>query len=171
LSNQVFNGDVPSALTAFVRLTNAHGAMERAFNHELQAVGRITVTDFEVLRRLADADSGQMRRIDLARAVGVTPSGITRLLDGLEASRLVAKHHCTQDQRVVYAVITAAGREILRSTAETHLASLVAFFSERFSPDEVDQLALLLGRLPGADDRASCPAAGAGRPAVPHAAL
>jgi DNA-binding MarR family transcriptional regulator len=159
LSNQVSQSSVPAALTAFVRLANAHGAMERAFNHELQASGRITVTDFEVLRRLDNASQGGMRRIDLAHAVGVTPSGITRLLDGLEASGLVAKDHCTQDHRVTYAVITDAGRRVLRCTAETHLSGLVALFAERFTPAEVDQLVALLSRLPGADDGAPCPAA------------
>ena len=155
----MINNQVPSALTAFVRLANAHAAMERAFNQELQAAGSITVTDFEVLRRLADAPEGRMRRIDLAHAVGVTPSGITRLLEGLEASGLVGRHNCIQDHRVTYAVITDAGRAVLRSTAETHLASLVALFAERFTDDELDQLVTLLARLPGATDPASCPAA------------
>jgi DNA-binding MarR family transcriptional regulator len=142
-----------------VRLANAHAALERAFNQELQAAGRITVTDFEVLRRLADAPDGRMRRIDLAHAAGVTPSGITRLLDGLEAAGLVGRHDCTQDHRVTYAVITDSGRGVLRTTAESHLAGLVALFAERFTPHELDQLVTLLGRLPGADDSMSCPAA------------
>ena len=155
----MLKSQVPNALTAFVRLANAHAAMERAFNHELQAAGSITVTDFEVLRRLADAPEGRMRRIDLAHAAGVTPSGVTRLLDGLEASGLVGRHYCTQDHRVTYAVITAAGREVLRATAETHLAALAALFAERFTPEELAQLVALLGRLPGADDATTCPAA------------
>ncbi len=152
-------GQVPQALTAFVRLSNAHAAMERAFNQELQATGSITVTDFEVLRRLAAAPEGRMRRIDLAHAVGVTPSGITRLLEGLEQSGLVGRHHCTSDHRVTYAVMTETGRDVLRATADTHLASLVALFGERFSAPELEQLVALLGRLPGADDGAACPAA------------
>ena len=112
-------------------------------------------------RRLADAPDGRMRRIDLAHAAGVTPSGITRLLDGLEASGLVGRHYCTEDHRVTYAVITDTGRHVLRTTAETHLAGLVALFAERFTPQEVDQLVSLLGRLPGADDSVGCPAAAA----------
>lgn len=150
---------MPAALTAFVRLSNAHAAMQRAFNQELQAAGSITVTDFEVLRRLADAPDGRMRRIDLAHAAGVTPSGITRLLDGLEQAGLVGKHHCTADHRVTYAVITDRGRSVLGATAQTHLAGLVALFGERFSADELAQLVALLGRLPGADEGGSCPAA------------
>jgi DNA-binding MarR family transcriptional regulator len=159
VSEPVVTTHVPPALTAFVRLSNAHAAMQRAFNQELQAAGSITVTDFEVLRRLADAPEGRMRRIDLAHAAGVTPSGMTRLLDGLERGGLVGKHHCTADHRVTYAVITDRGREVLSSTATTHLAGLVALFGERFSDAELADLVDLLGRLPGADDGGSCPAA------------
>ena len=66
----------------------AHSAMTRSFNAHLQSTAGMTVTDFEVLRRLAEEEGGRMRRVDLAPAVGLTPSGITRLLDGLEAAIL-----------------------------------------------------------------------------------
>lgn len=136
----------------------AHAAMTRSFNADLLATSAITVTDFEVLRRLEAAPDGRMRRIDLAQAVGLTASGITRLLDGLQAAGLVCKVFCTHDARVTYAAITDTGREVLRLTAETHLTGLAALFGERFSPEEVDQLVQLLGRLPGAeDDAGSCP--------------
>ena len=136
----------------------AHSAMTRAFNAELQAGCGITVTDFEVLRRLAAADDGLMRRIDIANAVGLTPSGVTRLLDGLEASGLVRKEHCESDARVTYAAITAEGRALLETATRTHLAGLDAIFARLFTDDEVATLTGLLGRLPGAEDGvASCP--------------
>ena len=130
--------------------------MQRAFNQELQAAGGITVTDFEVLRRLAEAEGGGMRRIDLAHAVGITASGMTRLLDGLECSGLVMKADCTEDHRVTYAVITDTGRRVLGSAARTHLTSLRALFAERFTEDELAQLVGLLGRLPGAEEASAC---------------
>lgn len=136
----------------------AHAAMTRAFNADLQASSAMTVTDFEALRRLAAAEGGRMRRVDLAPLVGLTASGLTRLLDGLEAAGLVCKQSCAADARVTYAVITDAGRERLRSAAEHHLESLAAIFAERFTPQEVEQLVRLLGRLPGAEeDASSCP--------------
>ena len=46
-----------------------------------------------------------MRRIDLARSVLLTASGITRLLDGLEGCGFVAKERCDSDARVTYAVL------------------------------------------------------------------
>jgi DNA-binding MarR family transcriptional regulator len=149
---------VQTAITAWVRLAGAHASMTRAFNADLQAAGAITVTDFEALRRLAAAPGGRMRRVDLAQAVGLTASGITRLLDGLQGCGLVRKEQCTADARVTYAVITDTGHEVLTRTAQTHLDGLAALFSERFSPEEVDHLVVLLGRLPGAqDDASSCP--------------
>src|SRR5690606_31143065 len=117
-----------------------------------QASRAITVTDFEVLRRLGDAEGGPMRRVDLAQAVGLTPSGITRLLDGLEAAGLVRKEACSTDARVTYAAITPEGRTALSEAAEVHLAALVALFDERYAPEELERLVELLGRLPGAAD-------------------
>lgn len=128
----------------------AHAAMTRAFNARLQAAGGLTVSDFEVLRRLASAPDGSMRRVDLAGAIGLTPSGITRLLDGLQASGLVCKRLCEADARVTYAAITDRGREEVRRVAEVHLGELRELFATLFRPDELDVLVELLGRLPGA---------------------
>lgn len=136
----------------------AHAAMTRAFNADLQASSSLTVTDFEALRRLAAAEGGRMRRVDLAPAVGLTASGVTRMLDGLEKAGLVRKEHCSSDARVTYAAITEEGSATLRCAAGSHLEGLAAIFAERFTPGEVDQLVALLGRLPGAEeDASSCP--------------
>ena len=86
LSSQVLSPQAERAVAAWVRLMGAHSAMTRSFNAHLQTTAGMTVTDFEVLRRLAEEEGGRMRRVDLAPAVGLTPSGITRLLDGLESA-------------------------------------------------------------------------------------
>ena len=137
----------------------AHSAMTRSFNAQLQSTAGMTVTDFEVLRRLADAEGGRMRRVDLAPAVGLTPSGITRLLDGLEAAGVVCKEHCASDARVTYAAITPDGRRALACAAATHLVTLESLFGELYSPEETAALVELLGRLPGARELSpACPA-------------
>lgn len=132
--------------------------MTRAFNAQLQASNGITVTDFEVLRRIGAAPEGAMRRVDLATAVGLTPSGITRLLDGLQSSGLVRKRGCESDARVTYAAITDAGRELLYAASQDHLGALVALFGEHYSEAEMATFVELLGRLPGAEGaETSCP--------------
>jgi DNA-binding MarR family transcriptional regulator len=91
--------------------------------------------------------------------VGLTPSGITRLLDGLESAGLVRKENCASDARVTYATITPEGRRALADAAATHLKALEALFGELYAPEEVDALVELLGRLPGAREAApTCPA-------------
>ena len=71
-----------------------------------------------------------MRRVDLAPAVGLTSSGVTRLLDGLEKAGLLRKEQCTSDLQVTYAAITDAGRAHLRCAADSHLESLAAIFAD-----------------------------------------
>jgi DNA-binding MarR family transcriptional regulator len=140
------------AVQAWVRLAASNAAMTRSFNASLHAGHGLTVNDFEVLRRLSLEPDGRMRRVDLAQVVSLTPSGITRLLDGLEREGMVRKDVCEADGRVTYACITDEGSAILATAARSHLASLEAVFAERFSADELESLAELLGRLPGAAD-------------------
>ena len=91
-----------------------------------------------------------MRRIDLAGQLLLTPSGVTRLLDGLERAGYVGKGSCPGDARVTYAVLTDAGRKKLAEASCSHVAAVSDLFQERFSDKELATLAELLGRLPGA---------------------
>jgi DNA-binding MarR family transcriptional regulator len=96
-----------------------------------------------------------MRRVDLAEQVLLTPSGITRLLDGLERSGLVERGSCDTDRRVVYAVLTDAGLAKVREASTSHVVQIEALFGARFDDDELDGLASLLSRL-GEDDAVAC---------------
>jgi DNA-binding MarR family transcriptional regulator len=140
------------ALDAWVRLLHAHASTTRALSGSLLAEHGLTINDHEALFRLARADEGQMRRVDLADELLLTPSGVTRLLDGLETAGYVERASCATDRRVVYAVITDAGRKKFEAASESHLAEVRALFDERFGAEELEQLAELLGRLPGAEN-------------------
>jgi DNA-binding MarR family transcriptional regulator len=99
---------------------------------------------------LARAGSQTLRRVDLVDGLQLTASGVTRLLDGLEARGLVGRARCSADARVTYAVLTVAGREKLQAAATSHAAAVRALFEERFDERELAQLAELLSRLPAA---------------------
>jgi DNA-binding MarR family transcriptional regulator len=139
------------AVRAWARFLRAHAALTRAFNAQLQAAHGLTVSDFEVLHQLVRAPEGCMRRSDLAEAISLTPSGITRLLEGLERTDLVRKGDSPSDGRVIYACITPAGRELFTTAAAGHVTALRALFAERYDEEELALLVELLGRLPGAD--------------------
>jgi DNA-binding MarR family transcriptional regulator len=123
----------------------------RALSAQLVADHGLTINDLEALLRLSHAEDQRMRRVDLADALLLTASGVTRLLDGLESAGLVERATCASDRRVVYAVLTEAGRAKLQEASESHLAEVQALFEERFDEDELAQLGELLGRLHGGD--------------------
>jgi DNA-binding MarR family transcriptional regulator len=138
-------------LDAWVRLLRVHAATTRQFNAELVAEHGLTMNDFDVLMQLSQAEEGRLRRVDLAERVLLTPSGITRLLEGLERAGLVDRDSCPSDARVSYALLTTEGREKLEEAKETHRESVKALFAERYSEDELETLAALLERLPAVD--------------------
>ena len=142
--------------TAWVRFLRAHAALTRELSSRLEALHELTLSDFDVLVQLYYAEGRRMRRIDLARSVLLTASGITRLLDGLERSGLVAKERCASDARVTYAVLTETGVRKIEDARDSHLADVEELFGSQFSPQEREQLAGLLGRLPLAHTAEAC---------------
>jgi DNA-binding MarR family transcriptional regulator len=133
---------------AWVNLIRGQSATVRVINAQLVADHGLTINDFECLLLLARADDRRLRRVDLAEQLILTASGVTRLLDGLEKEGWVARDSCATDRRVVYAVLTDDGYRKLKEASKTHVADLRAFFETRYSSEELEQLADLLGRLP-----------------------
>jgi DNA-binding MarR family transcriptional regulator len=133
---------------AWVALLRAHAAATRRFNSDLVSGHGLTLNDYEVLLHLAHAPERRMRRVDLANSVFLTPSGITRLVAGLERAGYVERASCDSDARVTYALLTDAGLEKLREAASTHVDGIRSHFADRFSTEELATLAELLARLP-----------------------
>lgn len=139
-----------SRLDAWIRFLRAHAALTRELSADLVAEHGLTLNDYEVLLHLARAPGKRMRRVDLAESILLTASGITRLLEGLERSGLVARELCDTDRRVVYARLTEAGAEKLREAGRTHVAGIESLFVGRYSDEELATLSSLLSRLPAA---------------------
>jgi DNA-binding MarR family transcriptional regulator len=144
-------------LAAWVAILRAHASVTRRLNAELGDAHGLTINDFEVLMLLARAPEKHLRRTDLATSVQLTPSGITRLLKGLESNGLVASFHCQSDGRVTWTALTDKGSEMLEAARATHHKGVAELVSAHFSDEELASLAALLGRLdqgpgqPGAD--------------------
>jgi DNA-binding MarR family transcriptional regulator len=134
----------------------AHSALTRRFSTELLTMHGLTLSGYEVLLHLAHTPDQRLRRVDLAERVLLTPSGITRLLDGLERAGYVRRATSNEDARVSYAVLTDEGYEKLRTAAPAHVGSIREIFGEHFSSDELETLRELLGRLPADPARPEC---------------
>ena len=152
--------EVPPAVRAWTRLLRAHATTTRALNAQLLAEHGLTVNDYEALYVLSRADEQRLKRIELARRLVLTPSGITRLLEGLERSGLVERASCSSDLRVTYAQLTEAGAVKLEEASCSHVGSIRSLFEDHMSPEEIEDLASMLGKVPGvADEDLPCEAA------------
>jgi DNA-binding MarR family transcriptional regulator len=131
---------------AWVGLLRGYRALTRDLSARLLADHGLTQNDYEVLAQLSRAEDGRMRRVDLAERLLLTPSGITRLLDGLERCGYVAKATCDTDARVTYAVITDTGLDKLAEASATHIADIEAALG-CLAADELATLGELPSRL------------------------
>jgi DNA-binding MarR family transcriptional regulator len=143
-------------LEAWIRFLRAHASLTRQMSARLEAEHGLTLNDYDCLVQLAYAPERSLRRVDLARSVLLSPSGITRLLDGLEREGWVEKRSCDSDARVTYAHMTDAGLEKFRSARKTHLADIEEAFGSRFTPEELEAVSSLLGRLLDSDEAPEC---------------
>jgi DNA-binding MarR family transcriptional regulator len=158
LSSQVLSAQlaVEPNLEAWIRFLRAHASLTRQMSARLEADHGLTLNDYDCLVQLAYAPERSLRRVDLARSVLLSPSGITRLLDGLEREGWVEKRSCDSDARVTYAHLTDAGLEKFKSARKTHLADIEEAFGSRFTPEELAAVSSLLGRLLDSDEPAEC---------------
>jgi DNA-binding MarR family transcriptional regulator len=140
---------------AYGHLVGAHATLTRRLGALLEQEHGLTMSEYEVLFLLSREQDHSMRRIDLSREVRLSPSGITRMLDRLEATGLVEKGSCASDARVTYAVLTDSGLQKLRDCAPVHQAEIERLLGERLSDQEIQTLGELLGRLSDLDDDCS----------------
>ena len=112
--------DEMGAWRAFVE---THADLIAAIDTDLAPTG-LTLGDYQVLVYLTEADDQSMRMCDLADMLQLSPSGLTRRLDGLVAAGWVERRSSDTDRRVMLAALTPGGRERLAEAAPTHVASV-----------------------------------------------
>jgi len=132
---------------AWVGFVRTYAEVVRDLDATLTEQHGLPLSSFEVLMRLSRADGGQQRMSDLADAVWLSRSGVTRLIDRLQREGLVERRACASDARGAYAVITAAGRARLDEACGTHMADVRARFLSHFDESEQEQLAGFWARL------------------------
>ena len=103
-----------------------------------------------ILLPLSAAPEHQLRMNELAERSHLTPSGLTRRIDRLEADALVARQTCPGDRRGAFARLTPKGFEELRRALPHHTQTLQDFVGPRMVDEEITRLAASLERLAAA---------------------
>ena len=138
-------------LGAWRGLLRVHASMTKALDAELVREHGLPLSSYEVLLFLADSPEGRLRMSELADGVLLSRSGLTRLVDRMEADGLLRRERCEDDARGYHALITDKGRELFGRARRTHLDGVRALFLSRLSPAELRTLAELWERVsPGA---------------------
>lgn len=106
---------ISPSLTLFINLTKAFTESTRRFSGGLDGMG---FNEFTILFHLAHTPEKKMRRIDLAEKIGITASGITRLLAPMEKIGLVKRQAASRDARVSLVAITPSGERNLKESME-----------------------------------------------------
>jgi DNA-binding MarR family transcriptional regulator len=123
-----------SVLEEFLGIRRTVALWENRADAELGALHGLGLSDFAALHHLAGAPDGRLRRVDLARRLAITPSGVTRLLGPLERRGIVAREADGHDARATYAVLTRAGKALVKDATATIAAiadSILGSLGER----------------------------------------
>jgi DNA-binding MarR family transcriptional regulator len=140
---------VPSSeqLASWRAFLKAHATITRALEAELVAQQRLSLASYDVLVQLAEAPGHRLRMTELADAVLLSRSGVTRLVDRLERAGLVRRSPVAGDGRGVAAELTEGGLGRLRVASRTHLAGVLVHFADRLDADDLAALETISRRL------------------------
>jgi len=127
-------------LAAWRGMLQAHARVTRALDAQMRAEHGISVSSYEVLLFLGDAEDRRMRMAEIAERVLLTRSGLTRLVDRLVELGYVARCASEDDGRGLYATLTDAGAEKLAAARRTHREGVRRFFLDRLTT--TDQVVL-----------------------------
>ena len=112
------------AITTMGMLVEAHARLTGALGAELQQATGLPLAWFEVLLRLGRSPDQRLRMSELARQMPLSTSGLTRLIDRVEAAGLVRREACPSDRRGQLAVLTDEGEAALGRALPVHVEGL-----------------------------------------------
>lgn len=133
-------------IEAFGMLLETHNELVNATSATLEEIAGLPVPWLGVLIRLARSPGERLRMTELARDMTMSTSGLTRLVDRIEAAGHVRRERCPDDRRGLLAVLTDEGRSLAQATAPAHLDDLERLFAA-LSADELTALTDLLRRI------------------------
>ena len=133
-------------MAAWHGFLSAYRSVARRLDAALEREDGFDLSSYRTLECLREAGS-EMRMRDLAAAVGLSRSGLTRMIDRLQAHGYVARREDSEDKRGLWAVLTVDGRESLEHAGATYFEFVTAEFCDRFNDDEQQTLAAMMGRL------------------------
>jgi DNA-binding MarR family transcriptional regulator len=128
MARQAIPNEQLDAVELLSVLVRAATAVRGCLAGQLEAGLGLLPEEADLLMLLEAVPEQRLRMADVSRSLGVSKSGVTRLVDRLERRGLVERAACPKDRRVTYAGLNDAGRAavaeaapVVAAAAEAHL--------------------------------------------------
>jgi DNA-binding MarR family transcriptional regulator len=133
----------PEQLAAWSGFLRCHARIVRALDAELEREHGLPLSSYDVLIQLSLTPDRRLRMFELADAIVLSRSGLTRLVERLERGGFVERERGEGDPRQVYARLTDRGLDVLTAATPTHIAGIEKRFLEHLSDEQTKQLAAI----------------------------
>lgn len=130
----------PAVARAWIALLTAYGRVTRALSAELMDASGMSLADFDVVAQLIRSEGYALRMSELADAVLISKSGLTRRIDRLAINGWVTRRRCTEDGRVHWATLTPLGVRTFKAVAPAHLAAVGERFGGALPSSDMERL-------------------------------
>jgi DNA-binding MarR family transcriptional regulator len=137
----------PPGLRAWALLLATYATLVENIEATLAAEGLPPLAWYDVLWELEKAEGGRLRMSELAHAIILSRSNLTRLIDRLEAAKLTARERCPDDRRGAYAVLLPAGRDMRRRMWPVYRKQIEALFASHLNDKEAESMQSMLGKV------------------------
>ncbi|GAC1411804.1 MAG: MarR family transcriptional regulator [Actinomycetota bacterium] len=154
--NRLTNQSALGAET-WLAVLQVQSVVVQLLEERLQAALSLPLAWFEVLLHLGGATDERMRMNDLAHGLVLSKSGVTRLIDRIEAAGFVARKPCGADRRVTYVALTEPGRVMLARAIPVHSRAVEEVFTKHLQCEQIEPLTAALGRVIEANGFAPMP--------------
>lgn len=125
----------------------AHATVIDLIERELAEAGELPLSSYDVLLALVEARDRRLRMHELAEAVVLSRSGLTRLVDRLEQEGLLRRDRSGPDRRATYAVLTLKGLRAFRRAWPIYQRGIMHHFVEFLSEEEMQVMMGALERV------------------------
>ncbi|MEI2639311.1 MAG: MarR family transcriptional regulator [Microthrixaceae bacterium] len=116
--------------TTWDNFRRAHNRVSNRIHADLGQACSLSLSDFEILASLYNAEKRQLRMSRLADLSGLSPSGLTRRFDSLTTRGLVSRETCDDDRRGVLAVLTKEGAKTVKAATPVYERGARDYFYE-----------------------------------------
>lgn len=132
---------------AWRKFLTAHVLLIEQIERDLTQADLPPLSWYDVLFALSEAPEHKLRLHELAQAVLLTRSNLTRLVDRLEVAGLIQREQCSSDRRGAFASITDEGHKMLDRMWAVYGQAIEKYFACHLDATEVKLFIRILNRI------------------------